>query len=361
MARKRKILIENFQEIIDSGDLAAFQAVFDKCEITAVNGRGKTTCNAFSFKGLTPAHIQFLIDQGLDPNADCGFGRTAVYFQAYSLENLQCLIQNGADVDLTISNLTGNALFCTVAGGGHGSNNESVTCVKNLLSCGAKVTGRFGLMKETILENLLSGCMNAYIINALAIARLLLNAGAPKTLEIKESVHRIGERFEFYRADFNKECLDEFSDALMELYKLFDVEPVPQRVVYDGSSPIVVKSGTWQKQHAELWDLLVPGRGHADTVQGEVIRIIGKVNHEILDNGAINWDADYKKLPLAMADYFKLADGLEASLVNEACILAKKVSANSSQAMLYRLNELTVRWVLANPNPIKLQKVDYER
>ena len=62
-----------------------------------------------------------------------------------------------------------------------------------------------------------------------------------------------------------------------------------------------------------------------------------------------------------MADYFRLADGLEASLVEEACALAKRVSANSDERILYRLNELAVRWVLANPNPIELQKVDYDR
>ncbi len=43
-AKKRKILVDNMQEIIDSGDLDAFKAVFDKCEITATN-RGKTTRN----------------------------------------------------------------------------------------------------------------------------------------------------------------------------------------------------------------------------------------------------------------------------------------------------------------------------
>lgn len=359
MAKKRKTLVENFQEIIDSGDLNAFWAVFDKCEITAVNGKGMTTCNAFSFQGLTPAHIRFLIEAGLNPNMDCGYGHTAAVFQAYNLENLQCLIENGADINLSLTKWGGNALYSTVSGGARSE--KAVQAVRNLLECGAEIAGSFGLKGRTVLEELLACCMNADIKYTLAISRLLLDAGADKTPQTREYVHEIGKRFEFYRKDFNPELIDEFDGALMELYRLFEVEPVPRRAVYDGKSPITVKSGTWQKQHDELWDLLVPGRGHADTVQGELIRIIGKVNHEILDNGGINWDADYRRLPLAMADYMRMADGLESSLVEEACRLAGKVTADSDEKLLYRLNELAVMWVLANPQPIRLEQVDYNR
>ena len=48
---KRKKLVENFQEIIDSGDFETFKSVFEKCEITATN-KGKTTCNAFSYQKI---------------------------------------------------------------------------------------------------------------------------------------------------------------------------------------------------------------------------------------------------------------------------------------------------------------------
>ena len=43
---KKKELVENFQQIIDSGDLEAFKKVFDTCEISATKapepiGKGK--------------------------------------------------------------------------------------------------------------------------------------------------------------------------------------------------------------------------------------------------------------------------------------------------------------------------------
>ena len=71
MAKKRKTLPEDFQEIIDSGDMDKFKAVFDKCEVSAT-ARSRTTENAFSFKGLTEEHVTFLAENGIDLNADCG-------------------------------------------------------------------------------------------------------------------------------------------------------------------------------------------------------------------------------------------------------------------------------------------------
>jgi hypothetical protein len=44
----------------------------------------------------------------------------------------------------------------------------------------------------------------------------------------------------------------------------------------------------------------VPSQGPAATVQGEVIRISGRIADELHRNGGTNWDADYK----AMADAF---------------------------------------------------------
>lgn len=193
--------------------------------------------------------------------------------------------------------------------------------VRNLLECGASPDIQCGWHDNSVLDETLSACQNIDIVNTLEIAKMLILAGVKKTDKSKEYVHKIGEQFEFFRSDFNAELVEEFGAALSELYELFDVEPVPRRVVYDGKSKITVKSHTWQEQHSELWNMLVPGKGAANTVQGELIRIIGRVLHEILDNGGMNWD----------------------------------------EKTLYRLNELTVMWVLANPDPIELKKVDYKR
>ena len=119
-----------------------------------------------------------------------------------------------------------------------------------------------------------------------------------------------------------------------------------------------MKSSTWQKQFDELWELLVPGSGHADTVQGEVIRTIGRITNEILDNGSVNWDEDYRKMAASLPAYFKTADGETAE---KACALAETISNKSGKETLYQLTELAVKWVLENNEPKALEKVDYSR
>lgn len=95
------------------------------------------------------------------------------------------------------------------------------------------------------------------------------------------------------------------SDAL---YTLFDVPPVPRRTLHDGKSPIAAKPGRWEDQHQELWELLVPSSGPAATVQGEVIRISGRINDEIERNGGVNWDGDYRKMADAFLDHLSRRD-----------------------------------------------------
>lgn len=353
MAKKRKTLVDNLQEIIDSGNLDAFRAVFDKCEINATN-RGATTCNALSYRNLTPEHIQFLIENGLDVNADCGWGYSAVGLQAGNKENLKCLLEHGADIDCIIKEYRGSALSraCSCL---------DVEAVKNLLEQNASIDVKCDLDQKPLLDAVLAHCDNAYIVNALEISKMLIAAGAFKSEKTKEYVHRIGERFEFFRADFNKESVDRYSDALDELYKIFDVVPVPRRKIHDGTSIISIKATTWQKQHEELWNMLVPGKGKAQTVQGEMIRIVGKVLHEILDSGGINWDEDHQKMLRILHTFLQTGSGMESELVEEACNLTKRISPRSDKKELYRLNELVVQWVMANPKPVKLGDVDYDR
>ncbi|MFC9712452.1 hypothetical protein ACFTRD_30475 [Paenibacillus sp. NPDC056933] len=68
------------------------------------------------------------------------------------------------------------------------------------------------------------------------ISAILLNAGASVTPAMKESVKRIGKDFEFFREKFNKDSVDEVSEALLQLYRLFDVEPVANRIMHVGTA-----------------------------------------------------------------------------------------------------------------------------
>jgi len=351
MANKKKRLVEQFDLIIESGDFEAFKGVFDKCEIDAKVPGGKTTLNAFSFKNLTPKHIQFLVDNGLEVNADCGYGYPAVYFHASNEENLKCLIENGADVDYIASNIRGNALtgVCQTL---------NTQAVENLLEAGASIDVK-DIFGRPLLELTLESCDNIYIPKAVRISRMLLEAGCEKTEKAKELVRKIGERFEFYRDSISEEVVDSLSDELDELYRLFDVTPIPGKKIHDGKSQIRVNSTRWQEQYNELWQMLVPGNGKAKTVQGEMIRIVGRVTHEILDNGSMNWGPDFKLMLKTYSDFLSMNESMEHKLLEEATRLSKSISANSDKVVLYRLTELTVKWVLSYPNPIPLGKVLY--
>ena len=50
----------------------------------------------------------------------------------------------------------------------------------------------------------------------------------------------------------------------------------------------------YKKLENYFWDYLVPPSGQAETAQGEIIRIAGRIQHEMLDNGCMNWDEDFK-------------------------------------------------------------------
>lgn len=148
--------------------------------------------------------------------------------------------------------------------------------------------------RHTPLEAALCVCRTINIEEMVQLAEILLDAGAERTPRMREFVTRIGEKFEFLRADYNPESVDKVSAALDRLYQIFDVEPVPHRYVHDGVSPIVINAQE-ENIFAALWQQLVPGIGAANSLQGEVIRIAGKIIYELDGNGGINWDADYKK------------------------------------------------------------------
>ena len=352
MAKKKK-LVDNFQEIIDSGDFELFKSVFDKCEITATS-RGKSTCNAFSYRNLKPYHIQFLIDNGLEVNADCGFGYPAVAFLADNKDNLKCLLQNGADIDYIAVSYRGNALTKACSS----LNSEAV---KNLLDENSSIDVTGDIDEKTLLELTLSCCDNIYIPQALDISEMLLKAGAKITDKATEYVRKIGERFEFFRDNISEDIVDELSTALDDLYRLFDVEPVARREMHDLKSMITVKSDVWYEQYNELWNMLVPGNGKAQTVQGEMIRIVGRVTHEILDNGGINWDDDYKMMLHALRGFLNLNKEAETELIKEANDIITHITASADKKTLYRLTEIIVKWILTNAEPILLNEVDYIR
>ena len=83
--------------------------------------------------------------------------------------------------------------------------------------------------------------------------------------------------------------------------------------------------------------MLVPSQGAAKTIQGEVIRITGKVSNEILGNGGGNWDSDYKKMLDALLKHLGSGTHLDGPDLQEAVKLVKEIRGGNGDIELSRL------------------------
>ncbi|WP_286926113.1 ankyrin repeat domain-containing protein [Flavobacterium sp. UBA4197] len=357
MAKKRKTLPKDFEELLKKGDIQELIQLFDKCEIEARGGYSKGT--ALSFAECPHELAKWLVEQGADIEALNDYSYTPLQERSGKRfsGNIRSLLELGANVNTNTHR--GTALHCA-------AKNHNTENIKILLEYGAEiealVSDGYGEKRGdyTALELTLRACCNIDIKDTLEISKILLNAGAQKTEKMKGFVTEIGKTFEQHRPNFYDESTEQISNDLDELYSIFEVEPVPRRIVYDGKSPITVKATTWQKQHEELWELLVPGRGAAQTVQGEVIRITGKVARELLDNGGGNWDIEFKKMVDSYFKYIQQENQLSQEEIEELAIITSEVKARNTEN-IYLMSELGVKWVLNNPIPKSLTVTDYNR
>lgn len=351
MAKKKKTLPKNFDALIEAGDIAVLKEVFDRCELDAQGGYSKST--ALSYYQVPEELIRWLVEQGADLNARDNYGATPLHQHAMSwCGHTELLLDLGADME-TVDDRNETPLFAAAG-------SFKPQAVHALVTRGANISAK-NKMGQTPLEKALAKCRNSDIVNMAEVADMLLSAGTAVTPAMKDSIKRIGNDFEFHREGFNKQYVNQTDEALLRLYELFDVTPVERRKTHDGASSITVSTEGWQAQHDELWSLLVPSKGHAQTVQGEVIRITGKVSYEILGNGGINWDDEFRKMLHSLVHSFSLGTPLNPASLEEARTLAKKLHSGNGQDEPARLCEMAVHWVLSNPSPMILEQPDYER
>lgn len=123
---------------------------------------------------------------------------------------------------------------------------------------------------------------------------------------------------------------------------------------------------TEKEEFQSFWDLLVPPEGKAETVQGEVIRIAGRIEYEFLDNGCINWDEDFKKMLDAFLRYVQLGNGFSGDDLSSAELLVHLLKDNGDKGFIDDnlttvLCSCAVEWVKQNPETIPLLDADYIR
>ncbi len=136
--------------------------------------------------------------------------------------------------------------------------------------------------------------------------------------------------------------------------------------VHDGVSPIIVPDGDEDKAFQALWDYLVPPRGKAQTAQGEIIRIAGRVQYEFLDNGCINCDEDFKKMLDAFLQYLQLGKGFDEEDLKTAGVLVNLIKENGDQGfiddkLILVLCSCAMTWVKQNPEVMAPLPAEYSR
>ena len=349
MAKKKKTLPANFYELIEAKDLDALKAVFNECELNAYD-RHSFKKPALSFYDVPLELMDWLIAQGADINARDEYERTPLHYHAQvnNVEKVALLLEKGADIESKAA-YDETPLF----GAGY---HPEVTAL--LIAKGADVKAKND-MKHTPMEAMLHTVQSIDISKAAKTAELYLKAGLKPTKFAKEQITRIGEDFEFHRNNFNPEYLEETDAGLQQLYKLFGVPPVPRRIQHDGQSSIILTGDTWEKRYMQAWDSLVPSNGSAATVQGEVVRIAGRINLELLRNAMGNWDKEYRKMLTAISGYLQQGNSLSENELSEVADIQKHILEDDGTGTK-RLCELATAWVVQNPQPIALGKVNYK-
>ena len=222
--------------------------------------------------------------------------------------------------------------------------------------------------KATLVENAVSWHNFLDAPRALAVIRLLLSVGAP----VGERVPIALRAMDRTRCTFithglpetvSQTAFDEASAALSELCALFGVEQreaKPAPVV--GEQLELDPSVSARRQHGELWDLPVPDSGQCQTLQGEVIRIAGRVGYEVYDNGGINWDRSFGAL---LDQYLSVVrSGLPmppASVARAEAALASLKGRSMSHQAVDDITELAVAWVRLNPVLVEMDLPDVGR
>ena len=348
MAKLRKTLPKDFEQLVEANDFAALTAALERCEVDArtADFAKRTALHHKCSAKLT----RWLVERGANIDAEDTWGNVPLHSRITYGGDIDVLLELGADLEHQ-SRSIGRPLHNAADAG------TRIEAAIKLLDAGALVDG---LSKdgETPLESALARASNVALIAIVKMARLLLARGAQIRPGMAKSVRRIGEEFEFYRPNFNKESVGEYSTALDELYAIFDVTPVPRRVMHDGGR-ITVTATTWQAQHEELWNLLIPSTGAAATVQGEVVRIAGQINDELGRNGGGNWDKDHRAMANAYLKHIATGKALSASDQQAAAAVVQALPDLASE--FGELARLGVKWVLANPESVKLAKPSYKR
>lgn len=352
---KSEFLPDNFQELMREGDFEKLKSVYDICAIQAhVLDKKWRWKNALYIYTPCSEFYQWLVDQGLDINAEVEWHTTPLTEQSgYFYNNVEGLIKAGANPDGTKYK---NPMFIACR-----ALLKDVVEVLIRYGAGVNVPSR-EFCGITPLDVLLKTTKYERLPDIYAIAEMLMAKNATSKGDPKKLVEQIGQGFEFRKSSMDADKVAECEPALEKLYKLFGVEPVKKIVKHDGISPIKVAQKDNKKAFEELWESLVPSKGKCETVQGEMIRIAGKLGHwlEEYSGDKRRWKTNCAKMLEALPKYYAMGKPLPPKKAAAFEALIAKIDYDSEPEDEDPLRDLAVDWVRKNPDPIKLGEVNYK-
>ena len=111
------------------------------------------------------------------------------------------------------------------------------------------------------------------------------------------------------------------------------------------------------KKEKYIWETLVPSSGQADTVQGELLRSLAKLQDEAQRNGNANWDEGHEILAhylLEVIEDSKILDDKKLTqFKHDITILLKFRSPYLENDLYTRIAHIVVDFYMKYPNPIK--------
>lgn len=117
-------------------------------------------------------------------------------------------------------------------------------------------------------------------------------------------------------------------------------------------------SPTWQQEFKRLWKELVPPQGQANTVQGELIRAVGRLSDEAYRNGNHNFGRGHKmfcefiRVHLKDPTVFSAAELEEIDQCLDQILDAAHPDLRGPESSHCRLTQKVVRWCESKPDLI---------
>ena len=373
MAKLKKTLPKEFVDYcFEHGNIWTAEDI-DKCkemlEPCEPDARERGTYNYTALHKYIPLELaEWLIDRGADVNAEQTYG-TPIFNHARvgDYDICELLIKHGANLN-AFDYMEQTPLFAA-ADGGHAD------IVKLFLDNGADPKHHEKHFGENIgrtpLLNMLER-MRPGDRGKAETAQILIDAqGGKDRIPAREwemaqgFISDKGRKFEFSKSGMEEEYRKNAENEMMKLYALFDVTPPTPIIRHDGVAKIEIDNTlSFSEQYNKLWEYLVPPSGKCDTVQGEVIRITGRLGNEIYGNGGVNWDKEYHKMLVTLTEYFRQGKPLseaELKIVENACTCINETKGCGGENEVGKLQEFAVKWIAMNSNPIQLREVPYKR